>query len=63
MEIYCTECEIGHKRGCSHAEGRHYDVWGEGLSAPAYCPFEPGIPFGMDPDDAEGGEAVEVHAT
>lgn len=58
MEIFCDICEVGHERRCSHAEGRHYDVWGEGLGSPDYCPFEPALPFGPDPEESD-----EVHTS
>ena len=34
----CDSCNEGKARNCPHAEGRHYDAWGEGLSAPWWCP-------------------------
>ena len=34
----CDECEYGREHGCPHAQGRHYDAWGEGLSNPDWCP-------------------------
>lgn len=34
----CDDCETGRERGCSHAKGRHYDAWGEGLGKPDFCP-------------------------
>ena len=30
----CDDCE----EDCPHAEGRHYDNWGEGISTPDWCP-------------------------
>ena len=37
-EYYCDTCEEGKKNSCPHAQGRHYDAWGEGISPPDYCP-------------------------
>ena len=34
----CYSCEEGKNRECPHYFGRHYDVWGEGISCPDYCP-------------------------
>ncbi len=34
----CDDCEKGRELGCSHAVGRHYDVWGEGITPPDWCP-------------------------
>lgn len=34
----CDDCQIGRNLSCGHAYGRHYDVWGEGLGKPGYCP-------------------------
>ena len=45
---YCDTCDIGRERGCPHARGRHYDLWGEGLGHPDYCPFndrDEALPF------------------
>ena len=36
----CDHCEVGREKRCGHAEGRHYDVWGEGLGKPDYCPYQ-----------------------
>ena len=46
-EYYCDTCEEGKKNSCPHAQGRHYDVWGEGISPPDYCPNQPAddLPF------------------
>ena len=46
-EYYCDTCEEGIKNGCPHAEGRHYDIWGEGICPPDYCPNQPAedLPF------------------
>ncbi|CAK7037322.1 MAG: hypothetical protein BACD_00166 [Bacteroides rodentium] len=43
----CDDCQIGRNLGCGHAYGRHYDVWGEGLGEPDYCPQKTpeGLPF------------------
>ncbi|WP_298031046.1 hypothetical protein [uncultured Dysosmobacter sp.] len=38
IDYACNHCDIGRERHCGHAEGRHYDVWGEGLGKPDYCP-------------------------
>lgn len=45
-DCYCDTCEEGHRNGCLHAEGIHYNAWGEGISSPDYCPFN------HDDDDA-----------
>ena len=42
-EYYCDTCVEGIENGCPHAEGRHYDCWGEGISPPDYCPNNRGI--------------------
>ena len=34
----CFSCGEGHVKGCPHADGRHYNVWGEGIEPPDYCP-------------------------
>ena len=34
----CDTCEAGRERHCPHADGIHYDAWGEGLSMSEYCP-------------------------
>lgn len=57
MQIYCDDCDVGIEKECCHAEGRHYDIWGEGLSAPDYCPFKPELPFTFRPD-AENDDEV-----
>lgn len=48
-EYDCDTCEEGAANGCPHAEGRHYDALGEGISPPAYCPNNRGadddLPF------------------
>ena len=49
QENYCDTCEVGITNGCPHADGRHYDIWGEGISPPDYCPNNRGddddLPF------------------
>ncbi|MBQ9030118.1 MAG: hypothetical protein IJV41_02355 [Oscillospiraceae bacterium] len=48
-EYYCDTCEDGIRNGCPHAEGKHYDIWGEGISPPEWCPNNRGtdddLPF------------------
>lgn len=34
----CDSCEEGRDKGCPHAEGIHYNPWGEGISPPDWCP-------------------------
>lgn len=43
----CDDCETGRRKMCGHAYGYHYDVWGEGLGTPDYCPQK------GDPDDPD----------
>ena len=48
-ETYCDSCKEGMENKCPHAEGRHYDPWGEGIAPPDFCPFtrrdEDDLPF------------------
>lgn len=37
FESCCDDCEFGRDRHCPHAEGRHYDIWGEGIEDPDWC--------------------------
>ena len=34
----CDACDVGKARQCPHAQGVHYDPWGEGIQAPEWCP-------------------------
>lgn len=43
----CDDCDVGKEKHCGHAYGYHYDIWGEGLGTPDYCPQRP------DPDDPD----------
>ena len=45
ISCVCDDCETGKQKHCGHAYGRHYDIWGEGLGTPDYCPQK------CDPND------------
>ena len=34
----CDTCAEGKARECPHAAGKHYDVYGEGIEPPDWCP-------------------------
>ena len=34
----CDDCRDGYEKDCPHASGRHYDVYGEGIEPPDWCP-------------------------
>lgn len=43
----CEDCKTGAEKKCPHYFNRHYDVWGEGISTPDYCPQKcDDLPFG-----------------
>ncbi len=44
----CDDCKIGRQRLCAHAYGYHFNVWGEGIGTPYYCPQK------ADPNDPDG---------
>ena len=34
----CNNCREGYEKDCPHAIGHHYDVYGEGIEPPDWCP-------------------------
>ena len=47
----CEKCEWGINMSCTHWNDIHYNIYGEGIESPDYCPQTPfGLPFGREFD-------------